>query len=191
MTDRARKCRCSREAARSRRCRRRTRRGRHRPPRKHPGNRDGPDAPSTGRRIREELERKRILCGPREDGYSLLADHVDGPRRTSALKADDVRQVIDTEDETLAHLRIEVSELGYLHIVLGADGASAPWSLAATTPTPWDGLRGELVVAESNSTDPYGRPADHRWGGPPALAHPDRQEDARDDPLSRIAIAAR
>jgi hypothetical protein len=100
-------------------------------------------------RIRDELERKRIPLGSRDDEYGLLADHVDGPRRTAVLKTDDEAwsmrvKLIDTGDDTYMQVRIWSYELGYAHLVLHEDGAIVALVTGATDADTWNRLQGEL-----------------------------------------------
>lgn len=106
--------------------------------------------PSTYQRIREELERKRVPLGEPHDEYGLLADHVDGQRRTSVLKDDEglwsVRvKFIDTlEEDVYLQLRISVAELGFAHLVLDGDGAIVALVTGATDADAFGRLRGEM-----------------------------------------------
>jgi hypothetical protein len=110
----------------------------------------GETHPSTYQRIREELARKRIPLGEAHDEYGLLADHVDGQRRTSVLKDDVDRwsirvKFIDTLDEDVyLQLRIWIAELGFAHLMLEGDGAIVALVTGATDADAWDRLRGEM-----------------------------------------------
>lgn len=104
---------------------------------------------STYQRIRDEVERKRITLSPREDEYGLLADHVDGQRRTSVLKADDDSwsmrvKLLDAGEDVYLQLRIWMYDLGYTHLVLGHDGAIVALVTGATDADAWGRLQGEL-----------------------------------------------
>src|SRR4051794_32784902 len=84
----------------------------------------------TYERIRDEVaRRKHYPLRARDDEYGLLADHVEGSRRTSVLKSDDDAwsmrvKLIKTDEDTLIQARIWVGgEVGYAHLVLDADGA--------------------------------------------------------------------
>lgn len=85
----------------------------------------------------------------RVDANGLLADHVDGQRRTSVLKTDDGAwsmrvKLIDTGEDTYMQLRIEAYELGYVHLVLHQDGAIIALVTGATDADAWGRLQGEL-----------------------------------------------
>lgn len=103
----------------------------------------------TYQRIREEMERKRIPLGPRDDEYGLLADHVDGQRRTSVLRSDDGMwsmrvKLMDTGEKTYVQVRIEAYEVGFVHLVLHDDGAIVAMVTGATDADAWGRLQGEL-----------------------------------------------
>ena len=104
---------------------------------------------STYQRIRDELERKHIPLSSRDDEYGLLADHIDGSRRTSVLKADDGAwslrvKLLDAGDDVYLQLRIEVYDIGYVHLVLHHDGAIVALVTGATDADAWGRLQGEL-----------------------------------------------
>jgi hypothetical protein len=104
---------------------------------------------STYQRIRDEVERKRIPLGARDDEYGLLADHVDGQRRTSVIKSDDdmwsIRvKLIETEDDNLVQLRIWSNELGFAHLLLDDNGAIVALVTGGTDADTWGRLQGEM-----------------------------------------------
>lgn len=108
----------------------------------------GEDYDSTYQHIRDELERKHIPLSSGDNEW-LLADHVDGGRRTSVLKADDGAwslrvKLLDTGDDVYIQLRIEVYDIGYVHLVLHHDGAIVALVTGATDADAWGRLQGEL-----------------------------------------------
>lgn len=103
----------------------------------------------TYQRIREEMERKHIPLGPRDDEYGLLADHVDGQRRTSVLKTDDGMwsmrvKLVDAGEHTYVQTRIGVYEVGYAHLALRNDGAIVAIVTGATDADAWGRFQGEM-----------------------------------------------
>lgn len=107
----------------------------------------GTDLTQAEGHAKEEILRK--FASPSPKGDYLLADHVDGPRRTSVLKADtggwSLRvKVLDTGDEHLLQLRIELPRVGYAHVVLDQDGAVMALVTGATDSDAWSRLQGEL-----------------------------------------------
>jgi len=87
-----------------------------------------------------------------DDGWHLLADHVNGDRRTSVLRSDDCRLSLRAKvhfdedgEEALVRLRLFIDGLGALQIVASDNGRVLASISGRTDSDAYERIRGELA----------------------------------------------
>lgn len=110
----------------------------------------GPTHDTVAPLIHERLAAKGIALKA-DEAETLLADHVDGSRRTSILRSEDdtirlrAKLMLDeSEYDDLLHLRAEFTERGFVHVVIDQQARLCAKSSGKTDSDTWTRIEGEL-----------------------------------------------